>query len=83
MRITINAPREDKPGRRFRLYLPVPLSLLGWRFIWKHLPEQSRMYAPIASDLVRALKEYRRKYGSWNLVEVHTADDDTHVRIRI
>ena len=41
------------------------------------------MYAPIASELVKALKEYRRRYGSWNLVEVHTADDDTHVTIRI
>ena len=50
MRISIIAPREDKP---------------------------------IAADLVKAMKEFKRENGSWNLVEVDTADGSTHVLIRV
>ena len=82
MRRSICAPKEDKPGN-FRLNLPVPLWAARFRFIWKFLPEESRKYEPIAMDLVRALRTYKRENGSWNLVEVDTADGSTHVRIRV
>lgn len=82
MRIRIIAPREDKPGN-FRLNLPVPLWVARLRFIWKFLPEESRKYEPIAADLVKAMKKFKRENGSWNLVEVDTADGSTHVLIRV
>jgi hypothetical protein len=82
MRIRVIAPRED-PEKQFRLFLPVPLGIARWRFIWRFLPEEARLYAPVAAELVRALKQYKREYGSWNLVEVKTADGKTHVEIKI
>ncbi len=81
MRIKVVTPREN--GKVFRLRLPVPLFLAGWSFIWKHLPPQSRQYAAIAPQLVRAMRQYKRTYGSWNLVEVETADKSTNVVIRV
>ncbi len=82
MRINVIAPRED--GRKdFHLNLPVPLFMAGWSFIWKHLPKESRQYADIAPQLVKALRQYKRENGSWNLVEVHTADGRTRVTIRV
>lgn len=82
MRIRICAPRENGKGN-FRLLLPVPLGIAKWNFIWKHVPEEQRIYAGMASQLVKALKQYKRENGSWNLVEVHRAEDNTHVTIRI
>lgn len=81
MRISVVAPREDS-DKRFRLFLPVPLWIARWRFIWKFLPEPSRQYEPVAKELVRALKQYKRENGSWDLVEVNTTDG-TRVRIRV
>ena len=81
MRIRISAPKDN--GKRFHLYLPVPLFVARWGFIWKHLPEPSRQYAPVASKVVSALKEYKRQNGSWNLVEVQTADGSTTVEIKV
>ena len=81
MRINVVAPREN--GKTFRLHLPVPLFMAGWSFIWKHLPPESRQYAQIAPDLVRAMRQYKRQNGSWNLVEVETADKRTKVFIRV
>lgn len=81
MRIKVVAPREDS-GKSFRLFLPVPLGIASWSFIWRFLPEQSRIYAPIAKDLVRALRQYKRENGSWNLVEVNTTDG-TRINIRV
>ena len=81
MRISVVAPREDS-DKCFRLFLPVPLGIAGWSFIWRFLPEQSRMYAPIAKELVRALRQYKRENGSWNLVEVNTTDG-TQISIRV
>ncbi len=82
MRIRVIAPREDT-GKTFRFYLPVPLGIARWRFIWRFLPEEARRYAPVAAELVRALKQYKREHGSWNLVEVNRADGKTRVEIRI
>ena len=82
MRICINAPKGDGEGR-FRLYLPIPLWMARFSFIWKHLPEPSRQYAAIAPELVKALRQYKRENGSWNLVEVHTADGEANVVIRV
>lgn len=81
MRISVVAPREDS-DKCFRLFLPVPLGIAGWSFIWRFLPEQSRMYTPIAKELVRALRQYKRENGSWNLVEVNTTDG-TRISIRV
>lgn len=82
MRISIRAPRENGKGT-FRLFLPVPLWIARCGFIWKYLPEEQRYWAGMARELVRALKEYKRQNGSWNLVEVQRAEDNTHVTIRI
>ena len=82
MRIRVIAPRED-PEKQFRLCRPGPLGIARWRVIWRFLPEEARLYAPVAAELVRALKQYKREYGSWNLVEVKTADGKTHVEIKI
>ena len=82
MKIRIRAPRENGKGN-FRLFLPVPLGLAKCRFIWKHLPQEQRFWADIAPHVVEALKQYKRENGSWNLVEVHSADDGTDVVIRI
>ena len=82
MRISICAPKEGKPGK-FRLFLPVPLWVARFRFVWKHLPEESRQYAVIAPELVKAMRKYKRENGSWDLVAVDTADGQTHIRIRI
>ena len=82
MRIRICAPRENKPGN-FRLNLPVPLWIARFSFIWKHLPAESRKFEPIAAELVKALKDFKRENGSWNLVEVDKADGSTHVMIRV
>ena len=82
MRIRVIAPRED-PEKQFRLFLPVPLGIARWRLIWRFLPEEARLYAPVAAELVRALKQYKRENGSWNLVEVNTADGNTRVEIKV
>ena len=82
MRITISAPKESGKGR-FNLNLAFPLALVGWRFIWKHLPQESRQYAVIAPQMAKALCEYKRENGSWNLVEVQTADGEAKVLIRV
>lgn len=79
MRISIDAPRDN--DKRFRLFLPVPLWIARLRFIWRFLPEESRQYAPVAAELVRVLKMYKRENGSWNLIEVDSRD--THMEIRI
>ena len=81
MRINVVAPREN--GKVFRLRLPVPLFLASWSFIWKHLPPESIQFADVAPQLVKALRQYKRTYGSWNLVEVETADNRTKVVIRV
>ena len=82
MRIRVVAPRENT-DKTFRLFLPVPLGIARWRFIWRFLPEGARLYAPVADKLVRALKQYKRENGSWNLVEVNTADGKTRVEIKV
>ena len=82
MRITINAPRESGKGR-FRLALALPLGIAKWKFIWRHLPEEARKYEDVASKSVQVLKDYRRQYGHWDLVDVYQQDDGTRVRIRI
>ncbi len=82
MRIRVIAPREDT-GKTFRLFLPVPLGIARWRFIWRFLPQEARQFAPFAAELVRALKQYKREHGSWNLVEVNRADGRTRVEIKI
>ena len=82
MRIRVIAPREDT-DKQFRLFLPVPLGIARWRFIWRFLPEEARRYAPVAAELVRALKQYKREHGSWNLVEVNRADGKTRVEIKV
>ena len=81
MRISVVAPR-DESQKNFRLFLPVPLWIARWHFIWRFLPEESQKYAPIAKDLVRAMREYKRANGSWNLIEVDSTDG-TRVRIRV
>ncbi|MBR2281373.1 MAG: hypothetical protein IJ863_01985 [Spirochaetales bacterium] len=81
MRIRINEPKENG-SRRFRLNLPVPLGLLNLPLTWRFLPPEQKQYQPIAKALVKALKEYRKENGSWNLVEVHTHDNqDIIIRI--
>ena len=82
MRIRVVAPGKDE-GKQFRLFLPVPLGIARWRFIWRFLPQETRQFAPFAAELVRALKQYKRENGSWNLVEVNRADGKTRVEIRI
>ena len=82
MRIRVVASREEA-GRQFRLCLPVPLGIARWRFIWRFLPEEAGRYAPAAAKLVRALKQYKRENGSWNLVEVNAADGNTRVEIKV
>lgn len=82
MRIRVIAPREDT-DKQFRLFLPVPIGIVRWRFIWRFLPEEARRYAPVAAELVRALKQYKRENGSWNLVEVNRADGKTRVEIKV
>ena len=79
MRISIDAPKDD--NKRFRLFLPVPLWFARFRFIWRILPEDIRMYEPAATEIIRILKEYKRQNGPWDLVEVDSKD--THIRIRI
>ena len=81
MRISIDAPKEN--NGRFRLNLPVPLWICRFGFIWKHLPKESQQFAPIASEVVKALKDYKKENGSWNLVEVQTADNETQVLVRV
>jgi len=82
MKILIKAPRDNGKGY-FRLALAVPLGIAKWKFIWRHLPDEARMYADIAGKAVDALREYRRKYGHWDLVDVYQQDDGTRVLIRI
>ena len=82
MRIQISAPKDSGNGR-FNLNFAFPLALLRWRFVWKHLPEGSRQYAVIAPQMMRALRQYKKENGSWNLVEVQTADKETRVLIRV
>ena len=82
MKIMINAPRESGKGR-FRLALALPLGIAKWKFIWRHLPQEARMYEDVAAKAVQALRNYRRQYGHWDLVEVYQQDDGTRVRIRI
>lgn len=80
MTIRVDTPKENGNGR-FRLFLPVPLGLLSTRFALNFIPREYRQYSGAAHALVRALKEYKRLNGSWNLVEVESGD--THVLIRI
>jgi len=82
MRIRICAPRENGKGN-FRLFLPVPLGIAKWRFIWNHLPAEQRIWADLAPALVDAIRQYKRENGSWDLVEVHCPKDNTHVTIRV
>ena len=81
MIIKVNAPKEEKEGR-IHFTIPVPLSLLQLKFIWRFLPEEQRIYQSMATELVKALKQYKRENGSWILVEVHS-HDDANVLIRI
>ena len=81
MTIKINAKKDEGEGR-IKLHFPVPLVLLNLGFVWNHLPPEQKKYKPIAKELVRALKEYKRQNGSWDLVNVQTAEGD-EVRIRI
>ena len=81
MTIKINAKKDEGEGR-IKLHFPVPLVLLNLGFVWNHLPPEQKQYKPIAKELVRALKEYKRQNGSWDLVNVQTAEGD-EVRIRI
>ena len=82
MKILIKTPRDNGKGY-FRMALVVPLGIAKWNFIWRHLPDEARMYAGIAGKAVDALREYRRKYGHWDLVDVYQQDDGTRVLIRI
>ena len=82
MRVSIRAPRENRKGY-FRLNLWVPLGIAGWRFIWRFVPEEAKPYTAITAEVVRALKEFKRENGPWNLVEVDSPDNNTHVVIRV
>ncbi len=82
MKIKVNVKRDDESGKRVRLSLPVPLSILKWRFIWRYVPEESRKYAQMAPQLADALQRYKKEYGSWDLVDVLTHDGDV-VKIRV
>jgi len=79
MIVKINAPRDN--GKRIRLFFPVPLWLARMKFIWKFVPPEGRQYAEMAPEMIRALQDYKRMYGPWNLVEVDSKD--AHVLIRI
>ncbi len=81
MRISINVPKEDSDGR-FRMFLPIPLGLLKMKFLWRHMPPEEQKYAAIAGELVKALRQYKRENGPWDLVEVHSHDGGD-VRIRV
>ncbi len=80
MTIKINAPKDDGE-KRIKLFLPVPLGLLNIRFIWKYLPPEQRQYQAIARDIVKALKEFKKENGPWNLVEVDAEDAKVLIRI--
>ncbi len=80
MTIRINAPKDDGE-KRIKLFFPVPLALLNIPFIWRFLPAEQRQYQGIAGDIVKALKEFRRENGPWNLVEVDSEDAKVLIRI--
>jgi len=81
MTIKINVPKEEGEGR-MRFTLPVPLGLLNIPFIWRFLPPEQQKYQSMARELVKALKQFKKQNGSWNLVEVDSKEEGL-VRIRI
>ncbi len=78
MTIKIDSRKDEGEGR-FRLFLPVPLGLLNIPFVWRFLPPEQKQYQTIAGEIVKALRDFKKKNGSWDLVDVHSADGDVVV----
>ena len=69
----------------FRIWLPVPLSVIKWKFIYRAgakskdaaAREMSEAIEKISGDMYRVLKEWKKKSGGeFVLVDVQSANGD-------
>lgn len=82
MIIKFAIPSDSHKDRIIKFSIPIPITLAGSKLLWKLVPKRIRKFAPCVKDAVKALKQFRRHNGRWNIIDVYSPDG-SHVVIRV
>lgn len=86
MIIKISTIKDQETGKRFKIMLPIPLFILKTSFVQnlmqKNISENGRQIAQIWPILAGTIIDYKKKYGSWDFIDVKTSDG-TFIKIKV
>ena len=83
MRICVKSDEQKLP-----IVIVIPTSAIGWRWVWRMMGRHSNsndtpwITDDTAREIAAVLKQYVRKNGHFDLVNVHSANGD-RIRIRV